>query len=93
MAGKIHKKHSDEFKLKIALAAVKGDNTVAEMCYEFGVTSSQIYSWRNRLIEGGAAIFEDKRRAENQKNEVERLHKLLGKLAAERDFLSHVLDR
>ena len=93
MARKIRKKHSDAFKLKVALAALKGDKTVAEMCNEFGVSSSQIYGWKDKLIEQGATVFADKRRADNQKNEVDRLHRLLGKITAERDFLSHVLDR
>ena len=93
MAGKIRKKHSDTFKLKVALAAIKGDKTVVEMCHEFGVASSQLYAWKKQLEERGAAIFADKRFAENQKDEIDKLHRLLGKITAERDFLSHVLDR
>jgi transposase len=93
MAKKIRKKHSDGFKLKVALAALKEDKTVAEMCHEFGVASSQIYAWKKQLEEQGSSIFADKRLAETQKDEIDKLHRLLGKVTAERDFLSHVLDR
>ncbi len=93
MAGKIRKKHGDAFKLKVALAAIKGDKSVADMCFEFGVSSSQIYGWKKLLEEQGAAVFADKRSVNNQKGEVDRLHRLLGKITAERDFLSYVLDR
>lgn len=93
MTRKIRKKHSDKFKLKVALAAIKGDKTVAEMCSEFGVSSSQIYGWKDLLIARGEAIFTDKRSTDTQEKEINKLHRLLGKAAAEIDFLSNVLDR
>jgi len=43
MARKIRKAHSNTFKLKVALAAIKGDRSVAEMIQEFGVAGTQIY--------------------------------------------------
>ncbi len=93
MSKGIQKKHGKEFKLKVALAAIRGDKTAAELCYEFGVTSSQIYAWKKLLEDEGAKIFADKRQAENQKNEIDKLHRIIGRIAAERDFLSRVLDR
>jgi transposase len=93
MAKRILKKHSDEFKLKVALAAIKGDRTVAELCNDFSVTGSQIHTWKKQLEEQGARIFADRRKTENQKDEVDKLHRIIGKITAERDFLSRVLDR
>ena len=93
MAGRIRKKHSDAFKLKVALAALKGDRTMAELCQEFGVAANQIYAWKKRLAEEGASIFADRRRAENQKEELDKMHKLVGRLMLEKDFLVDVLDR
>ena len=93
MSKGIHKKHNNEFKLKVALAALKGDMSVAEMCQEFSVSSSQIYAWKKQLEEQGTKIFADKRQAENQKDEIDKLHRIIGKITAERDFLSRVLDR
>ncbi len=91
MVKKIRKKHSDEFKLNVALAAIKGDKSVAEMSNEFGVAGTQIYAWKKHLEESGSRLFADKRFAENQKEEIDDLHRLIGKLTAERDFLAHVL--
>ena len=93
MARKIRKKHSDAFKLKVAISAIKGDMTMAAMIQEFGVADTQIYAWKKQLEEKGASIFSDKRFAENQKDEVDKLHRLIGKITAERDFLERVLDR
>ena len=93
MARKIRKKHSGTFKLKVALTAIKGDKTIEEMIHEFGVAGTQIYAWKKQLEEQGAGIFADKRFAENQKDEIDKLHRLIGKITAERDFLEHVLDR
>lgn len=93
MARKIRKKHSNEFKLKVALAAIKGDMTVTEMCSEFGVSSSQIYGWKDQLLQRGTDIFADQRRADSKQKEIDKLHRLLGKASAEIDLLSNVLDR
>ena len=93
MAGRIRKKHSASFKFKVALAALKGDRPMAELCHEFGVAANQIYAWKKKLEDEGTAIFADKRRSENQKETVDKLHKVIGQLVLERDFLVDVLDR
>jgi transposase len=93
MSGKIRKNHSDVFKAKVALSAIKSDKTVIELCQEFGVAASQIYSWRDRLLENSASIFADKRTSENHQDEVAKLHKVIGKLTVENDFLSDVFNR
>ena len=92
MAG-IHKKHSDRFKFKVALAALAGDRTIADLCQEFGVVASQIYAWKKQLEQRGSVVFADKRRKENQKETVDKLHKVIGQLVLEKDFLVDVLDR
>ena len=93
MAGRIYKNHSDAFKFKVALAALSGDRTIADLCHEFGVLSSQIYAWKKQLEENGPTVFEDRRRKENQKETVDKLHKVIGQLVLEKDFLVDVLDR
>ena len=93
MAGMIRKNHSDGFKAKVALAAIKGDKSINELCKEFGVASSQIYAWRDKLLENSASIFADKRTTENHKDEISKLHKVIGKLTVENDFLSDVFNR
>ena len=86
----IHKKHSATFKLKVALKAIKGEKTVAELCSEFGVVASQLYAWKKQLEEQGESVFAD-RRAADQKSEIDRLLRIIGQVTAERDFLSRAL--
>lgn len=91
--GKIRKNHSDKFKAKVALAAIRGDKTVNELCQEFCVISSQIYAWKDRLLKNAASIFVDKRSKEKHKDEIEKLHKVIGRLTVENDFLEGVFNR
>ena len=52
------KKHNAAFKAKVALAAIKGDRTIAELASEFGVHPNQISNWKKRLLDGAASVFE-----------------------------------
>ena len=93
MTNQIKKYHSSKFKLKVALAAIKGDRTIAELCQEYGVVSSQIYAWKTHLEAQGEMIFEDKRKHKEPEVEIEKLHATIGKLKVENDFLARVLGR
>ena len=52
------KKHSAGFRAKVALAAIKGDRTIAELAGEFGVHPNHISNWKKRLLDGAASVFE-----------------------------------
>lgn len=89
---KIYKKRGSALKSKVALEAIKGNKTTAELCQEYSVASCQIFAWKKQLEENCEVLFEDTQK-NNHREEIDRLHKVIGQLAAERDFLEHVLKR
>src|SRR5271156_2758318 len=90
------KKHNAAFKAKVALAAVKGDRTIAELASEFGVHPNQIYNWKKQLLDGAASVFEGGgSAAEGTSNEapVDVLYRQIGQLKVENDFLARKLGK
>ena len=87
------KKHSAACKAKVALMAIKGDRTIAELAGEFGVHPNQIYNWKKQLLEGAASVFEGGASAEGATNEaqVDLLYRQIGQLKVENDFLARKL--
>ena len=80
------RKHSPAFKAKVALEAMKGEQTVAELATRFEVHPNQIQTWKKALADGAAAIF-DQGNGTNKGKEVARLYQQIGQLKVERDFL------
>jgi transposase-like protein len=95
MANKMKKKaHSDEFKFKVAIAAIKGDKTTAELCQEYGIVSSQLFKWKKALLEYGPTLFKNGvPTPSTEAAQIEKLHATIGRLKVENDFLEKCAGR
>ncbi len=94
MTKRKRRNHASAFKAKVALAALKGERTLAELAEQFDVHSNQIQDWKKRLVEGAEDVFGGNAvKAQHNEKEVEKLHAKIGQLAMENDFLSKVLGR
>jgi transposase len=89
------KKHNPSFKAKVALEALKGEETTAEIASRFEVHPSQVRTWKRALAEGAAGIFggDSDREKESDQALISQLYQHIGQLKVERDFLKDKLDR
>ena len=93
MTKRTRRNHSPAFKAKVALAAVKGEKTLAELAQQFDVHLNQITTWRGQLLEGAAGVFGSDSRSESAEPaiNVKTLHAKIGELTLVNDFLSGAL--
>jgi transposase len=82
------KQHPPEFKAKVALEALKGEETVSELATRFGVHPTMIHQWKWALLEGGSGVFErgGKKTPEIDEEQIKGLHAKIGELAITNDF-------
>ena len=79
-------KFKEDFKAKVALEALKGDKSTAELAQNYGVHPTQITQWKKQLLESASSLFVGRHtKADNV--DVDELYKKIGKLEMERDFL------
>ena len=89
------RKHNPAFKAKVALEALKGEETVAQLAGRFEVHPSQIHKWKREMAEGAASIFgsDHKQKKKDDAALVARLYQEIGQLKVEKDFLESRLGR
>ena len=89
---KKRRRHSPEFKAKVALAALRNEETIAQLSSRFGVHPTMITNWKRKLLDGAADVFGSGAKSQKQtKAKVDELYRQIGKLKVERDFLSKKL--
>lgn len=85
--------YSSEFKAKVALAAIRGDETIPHLAARYGIHPTQINSWKRQLIEQAAELFSRNNSASKENGQTtDDLHRVIGQLTVERDFLARKLD-
>ena len=96
MTGK-RKRYGAEFKARVALEALRGELTAAQLAAKHGVHQTMVGEWKKQAVEGLAAVFSGKEAARDtarlSEAEVEKLHAKIGQLVVERDFLAKASGR
>ncbi len=85
--------HTPAFKARVAIAAIKGDRTLAELAEQFDVHPNQITTWKAQLEGGAADVFGSGNRAAQPAVDVKSLHAKIGELTLENDFLEGALTK
>ncbi len=83
------KKYSSEFKSKVALAAIKGEETTNQIASRFGVHPGQVRLWKKQMLDNVSLVFEKSRKNEKKQQALlDKLYREIGQLKVERDFLA-----
>jgi transposase-like protein len=94
MSRRARRNHTPAFKAKVALAAVKGDRTLAQLAEQFDVHPHQITTWKAQLESGAADVFGPGGSSAAQPTiDVKSLHAKIGELTLENDFLEGALTK
>ena len=93
MSRRPRRKHSPAFKAKVALAAIKGEQTLAELAQRFDVHPNQITQWKTWLLERVTGVFEGGEISVEPAIDVKALHAKIGELTLENDFLGAALTK
>jgi transposase-like protein len=93
MTRRARRNHTPLFKAKVALAAIKGEKTLAELAQFFDVHPNQITNWKAQLLDGAAGVFGASGSASPPAVDLKALHAKIGELALENDFLAGALGK
>ena len=89
------RKHSPSFKARVALEALKGEETIAQIASRFEVHPNLVTKWKKALQDEAASIFGEDHAQKKKRDEnlVAQLYQQIGQLKVEKDFLEDVLRR
>ena len=93
MARRIRRTHNPAFKAKVALAAIKGEKTLAELSQQYDVHPNQITVWKAQVLDGAAGLFGGGSAEAAPVVDLKVLHAKIGELTLENDFLVGVLSK
>ena len=93
MSKRGRRNHSAMFKANVALAALKGDQTVIQLAERFDVHPNQVGHWKAQLLERAAEVFAGDPATAGEAVNLKELHAKIGQLALENDFLAGALGR
>lgn len=93
MSRRPRRTHSPAFKAKVALAAVRGDKTLAELAQLFDLHPNQITDWKQQLVSRAIDVFGGESTPAEPAIDLKVLHAKIGQLALENDFLQGALSK
>lgn len=89
--GTTRKRHTAGFKGKVALEAVKESKTLSELASQYGVHQVQISKWKKQLLQALPTIFGKNQAVEDTSKRIDDLHRTIGEVTVERDWLKKKL--
>jgi len=92
---KSRKQYNPDFKARVAMEALKGEETIAELAIRFEVHPTPINKWKRELVAGAANIFgaDPNKKIKDEKGLINQLYQQIGQLKVEKDFLEKGLER
>jgi transposase len=95
MSRRTRRNHSPAFNAKVALAAIKGEKTLAELAQVYDVHPTQVTAWKAQLLDGASGLFGSGSMAKDSAPTVDlkTLHAKIGELTLQNDFLSGALGK
>jgi transposase len=93
MAKRARRTHNPAFKAKVALAAIKGEKTLAELAQQYDVHPNQITAWKAQVLDGATGLFGGGTAEAAPVVDLKVLHAKIGELTLENDFLAGALSK